>query len=136
VLEHLSTDEIVTLLASVARSLADGGIFLARFPSGDSPFARATQYGDMTHRTVIGSGIIEQLAQAANLDVVQVRPPVFPLLGLGVRRFCRRLPVALLRAVASKAINLAFNDNQPRVMTPNMVVVLRRRDRRQHPQPG
>ncbi len=126
VLEHLSVEEIITLLRSASECLVDGGSFLARFPSGDSPFARSIQYGDWTHRTTIGSGIVHQLAYAAGLDVAQIRSPAFPVFGLGLRRFCRRVPIVLIREFVSAIINVAFHDNQPKVITPNTLVVLRR----------
>lgn len=126
VLEHLDTDQIIELLHSVAHCLKPGGAFIARFPSGDSPFARPIQYGDMTHKSIIGSSKIRQLAIGTGLQVQQVRAPVLPITGIGVSRLLRRLPIVLLRALLSKAINLIYNDNAARVMAPNMLVVLQK----------
>jgi hypothetical protein len=70
--------------------------------------------------------MIRQLAQAASLEAIQVRSPVLPLRGLGLRRFARRVPIVVIRQVISRLINFAFHDNQPKVVTPNMVAVLRK----------
>jgi SAM-dependent methyltransferase len=126
VLEHLTVEEIVTLFRSVCASLAEQGRFVARVPSGDSPFSGPIQYGDATHKTIIGSGMVHQLVQGSGLEVVDVRCTAFPITGLGMRRFLRRLPVVVVRALVSRLLNAAFNDNQPRIMTPNMVMVLRK----------
>jgi hypothetical protein len=130
VLEHLSISECRDLLASVSQCLSETGVFLARFPSGDSPFARAIQHGDATHKTVMGTGMVHQLAAALDLEVVQIRSPAFPLLGVGARSFIRRLPVAVLRKITAKLINTTFHDNRSLVITANMTVVLRRRNAR------
>lgn len=126
VFEHLSIEEITTLLGAASECLLDDGLLLARFPSGDSPFSRSIQHGDLTHRSVIGSGIVRQLAAVTGFDVDQVRAPAFPMTGLGLRTFCRRAVVALARSVISRIVNLAFHDNQSRVLSPNMLVVLRK----------
>lgn len=124
VLEHFTLVEIDDFLMRMKNVLAPGGRFLARFPSGDSPFSRAIQYGDLTHRSIIGSGIITQLALKAGLHVVQIRSPAFPILGLGIKRCIRRIGVMLLRILIARIINLAFHDNRPRIIEPNMVIVL------------
>ena len=124
VLEHLSVDEIVDLLESVNKRLKRNGRLIARFPSGDSPFSGAIQRGDLTHQTAIGSGMVEQLAARTGFRVLQIRAPAFPLMGLGIRRMLRRLPVIIGRKLANRAIQLLYLDNQPRVIEPNMLVVL------------
>lgn len=124
VLEHLTLPEIVDLLVSVKNLLAPDGRFLARFPSGDSPFSRSIQYGDITHRSVIGSGSVTQLALKTGFRIVQMRAPAFPIFGLGIKRSVRRMGVAMLRAVIARMVNLAFHDNRPKVVEPNMVIVL------------
>lgn len=125
-IEHLSSEEALELLRSAESCLADHGRILIRFPSGDSPFGRAIQYGDMTHKSVIGSGKIRQLAALAHLHPLRIGPPAFPLWGLGLVTFFRRIPVAMARALMTKCINMLFHDNQRRVITPNMTVILRK----------
>lgn len=127
VLEHLTIAEIEGLLITVRDLFAPGGRFIARFPSGDSPFSGPIQHGDLTHKSVIGSGMVQQLALAADLEVLQIRAPVLPLTGLGLVRLLRRAPVKLARAIATQACRLVFFDGQARVVEPNMLVVLRPR---------
>ncbi len=124
VLEHLSADEIIGLLGSIRTRLKPTGRLLARFPSGDSPFSRAIQHGDFTHKTTIGSGIVEQLALRTGFRVLQIRHPVFPLTGLGLRRLLRRLPITISRALVRRLCRLIYFDNRPRVVDPNMIIVL------------
>ena len=124
VLEHLTHHEILSFLESIASALAPSGKFIARIPSGDSPFARSIQYADITHRSITGSGIVHQLAQQAGLNVVEIRAPAFPIFGLGAKRAVRRMGVAVLRAVVTYIVNVAFHDNQRRVVAPNMVIIL------------
>jgi len=126
VIEHLEIQEILNLLDSSRCCLKDGGYFIARFPSGDSPFSRAIQYGDMTHKSVIGSSMIRQMCVHSGLQIKQVRSPVLPLFGLGIFKFIRRLPIHLLRGLLSRIINLTYNDNNPRVITANMLIVLQK----------
>lgn len=123
VLEHLTVEEIVALLSGLRRALKPGGRILARFPSGDSPFGGSVQYSDLTHKTLIGSGMVQQFAGKAGLRVAQIREPAFPLRGVGPMRAARRLAVLLLRKIVSAAIKTAFHDGQPLVMTRNMVAV-------------
>jgi len=56
VIEHIPQSELPTVFTAVRDALRPGGIFLSRFPNGDSPFGRAFQHGDLTHVTTLGSG--------------------------------------------------------------------------------
>lgn len=126
VLEHIELSDLPAMLRAIRASLKKGGLFLARFPSGDSPFARHIQHGDVSHRTQIGTGIIEQLSLDADFEILQIRPPAFPIFGLGLGRALRRMAVIAVRQVVGVVLRVAFFDNQPRVISPNMVVVLRK----------
>jgi 2-polyprenyl-3-methyl-5-hydroxy-6-metoxy-1,4-benzoquinol methylase len=53
VLEHIAIDGILELLDQLLLLLAPGGMVIARFPNGASPFGRAYQYGDATHLSVL-----------------------------------------------------------------------------------
>jgi|SRR5579883_372560 len=127
VLEHLDFSETTGLLRAARPLLKPSGIVLARFPSGDSPFAGAIQRGDLTHRSVIGSGIIEQLARSAGFDVVMIGAPLLPLQGVGLLSALRRAAIRLARAIIGFILRRVYYDNQPRVLEPNMVVILRAR---------
>jgi 2-polyprenyl-3-methyl-5-hydroxy-6-metoxy-1,4-benzoquinol methylase len=63
VLEHIPQSEILNFLSQVKRMLKNGGVFIARFPNGDSPFGLANQNGELTHVTAIGSEKFRYLVQ-------------------------------------------------------------------------
>ena len=95
-----------------------------RVPSGDSPFARAIQHGDVTHQMAIGSSIVGQLAHDYGVTVDSVRAPAFPVRGLGLSTFVRRGAVVILRKAAFALIARAFMGGGRPVLTPDMVFVL------------
>lgn len=62
VLEHLSPEETVETFRKMQRLVKpDTGLFIARFPNGDSPFSLPLQNGDYTHRIALGAGIVSQI---------------------------------------------------------------------------
>ncbi|MGD1923109.1 MAG: class I SAM-dependent methyltransferase [Paracoccaceae bacterium] len=124
VMEHLTLDENTEFLRNARSLLKPSGKLVARFPSGDSPFSFGMQNGDMTHRCHIGSGIVRQLCIASGMQSEQIRGPSFPIRGLGLRRGLRRALIAALRWPVRRFVQIVFMDNQPRVIDPNMVVVL------------
>lgn len=72
VLEHWDTDELLRNFGLIRRLLREGGIFLARFPNGQSPFGRVFQHGDFSHKSTLSSYKIEYLATASRMAVVRV----------------------------------------------------------------
>ena len=75
VVEHLELDVIRSFLIEAKEALRPGGLLLLRLPSGDSPFSGAIYRGDLTHRTLLGSSAVRQLAIEAGLEACQVRSP-------------------------------------------------------------
>lgn len=67
VIEHIDQAELPALFATVFDKLKPGGVFLARFPNGDSPLGLPYQHGDVTHVTVIGSAKLRYFARRAGL---------------------------------------------------------------------
>lgn len=70
VLEHIPQSDILNFLSQIKRMLKDGGVFIARFPNGDSPFGLANQNGDLTHVTAIGSEKFRYLVQRLDSDLI------------------------------------------------------------------
>jgi SAM-dependent methyltransferase len=144
VLEHLELEALEALLAGVHVVLRPGGCLLARVPSGDSPFGRATQHGDLTHRLTLGTSAVEQLAARHRFLVVDVGAPRLPLRGVGLRRAARRALLLAAQKMIGGIINATFHANQRRVITGSLVFVLRKpagtataqRDDRLHPSPA
>lgn len=126
VLEHLTLNELIELLKAVYCLLKSGGVLLARVPSGDSPFGRAIFHGDITHRIALGSSAIHQLAVQTGFEVIDIGPPRFPIFGVGWIRAIRRSGIKLVQMLSSRFINLIFHDGQPRVITQNLVFVLKK----------
>lgn len=126
VLEHLDITGIKTFLLEAMALLKPGGVVLARVPSGDSPFGRAIFHGDITHRTALGSSAVWQLAAQTGFDVIDIGPPKLPIFGLGWKRTIRRGAIRLAQSIVTQSINLVFHDGQPRVITANLVFVLKK----------
>lgn len=128
VFEHVDYAALEKLIYDLRRLLRPGGLVLARFPSGDSPFSGAIYNGDCTHRTLIGSAKLKQLAIATNFEILQMRGERIPIRGLGIKAAIKRTPVVAIRRAASAILIPAFYNNQPRVVDPNAVCVLRKPD--------
>lgn len=128
VIEHLEIGAIRTFLRDTREALRPGGLLLLRLPSGDSPFSHAISFGDVTHRTTLGSNAVRQLAEEGGFDVEQIRSPVLPVAGLGVLPAIRRIPVLIVRSIVFRFIRTVLMGNNGAVLSPNMFVVLRRPD--------
>jgi hypothetical protein len=126
VFEHLPLQQLEELLVQLSTLLTRGGLVLARVPSGDSPFARAVQHGDLTHRLVLGSSAVRQLASSVGFEVAAIHQPAFPVLGLGLKTCIRRSLVALAQRLCHHFIALALMGSGAPILTPTMVFVLRR----------
>jgi len=117
VFEHIDRDALPALLATIAELLADGGLLVARYPNGQSPFGRVHQHGDLTHRAVLSADIMRQLVAALPFDIVHLGNPAHPA---GA--------VQSLRHLAQRAHEIAlqrlYGHSTP--LAPNSVAVLRR----------
>ena len=127
VFEHVEVDDLRSLLGTLARALKPSGLLFARVPSGDSPFSRAIQYGDLTHATVLGSSAIHQLVENLPYEIVQIRGPAFPVRGLGLSSTIRRSIVKAARALIHPLVQWTLMGGGSPVIDPNMVFVLRKR---------
>jgi len=126
VLEHMDIAAIQAALTDAYAALDPGGHFLGRIPSGDSPFSGGIFHGDLTHRSLLGSTALRELAMRAGFDVVQVRETAFPVRGYDPRRFAKRLAAKAIRAVAFAVVRNAIMVQADAVVSPNMTFLLRR----------
>jgi SAM-dependent methyltransferase len=126
VFEHFSREDFEQKLHEIRDVLKVGAVLLARVPSGDSPFARGVQHGDLTHRLTLGSSAVRQVAAAIGFEVDQCRAPVFPRVGFGFKSFVRRTIVASARALAYPVLANLFMGGGSPVLSPDLVFVLRR----------
>lgn len=122
VLEHMEKHELVTFFGAVHALLKPGGVFLARFPNGDSPFGRRYQHGDLTHKTAIGSRLVEHLAAVSGFRVVAVRNPRTEFLGNPLVAAAQLLQRGLRNLIEMSFGYIFFNRRVP--MDQNLVAHL------------
>lgn len=126
VLEHLEVQEIRDFLTDARIALKPAGLLLARLPCGDSPFVGAIYYGDLTHRTLLGSSAVAQLALETGFELCQCRPPSFPLYGFGPVKTFRRIVVHGINTLVYWGVRNLIMGKSEAVISPNMWVVLKR----------
>ena len=120
VFEHFTVAELPPLLATIAELLADGGLLVARFPNGQSPFGRVPQHGDLTHRAILSADIMRQLITPLPFDPVHLGNPAHPA---GLVERVRRL----VHRTLELALQRLHGHDTP--LAPNRVAILRRRPR-------
>jgi 2-polyprenyl-3-methyl-5-hydroxy-6-metoxy-1,4-benzoquinol methylase len=75
VLEHWDTSDLVDNFRAIRLLLNEGGLFVSRFPNGQSPFGRVFQHGDFSHKTILSTYKIEYLAGIAGFEIVRIGNP-------------------------------------------------------------
>ena len=133
VFEHLSLCDLRGWLSTFHRCLRPGGKIIVRIPSGDSPFAREIQHGDLTHRVILGSSAVRQLAAEAGFEIESIREPAYPLRGAGVLSFLKRSLVSAARAISYRSITSVFMGGGVPALQPNILFVLSKPNLRGHP---
>jgi hypothetical protein len=124
VLEHLDKDTLRQTFARFAILLKRGGIVIAAFPNGDSPFAASAFNGDITHVTCIGSSMADQVGSMSGLKLTSFH--AFPALTTYSLRPLVRLK-GLLRCYAEQIISgllsRVYYGNADKVLSPVAVAV-------------
>jgi len=72
VAEHLSVPEMLKTLNDIRSVLAPGGRLFLRAPNAASPFGLLHQNSDVTHKTALSVGVVEQYASLAGYAVERV----------------------------------------------------------------
>ena len=125
VIEHWDTDELVANFGHIRALLDDGGLFLARFPNGNSPFGRVFQHGDFTHKSTLSTYKIEYLAALSGLEVVRIANPCRVSSKPGILRSLRQRWFALRRRWIERSIARLYGIRRL-PLDPNLVAVLRK----------
>lgn len=126
VMEHIPIEELPGFLREVRRVLKPGGVFVARFPNGDSPFGRHIQNGDPTHKTAIGSIRARYLTRQAGMDVVYLGHEVHAL-WTGTGHTLHRLFAIPIKKLMTAFLNAVFSPRDPLPWcSPNLELVVRK----------
>jgi 2-polyprenyl-3-methyl-5-hydroxy-6-metoxy-1,4-benzoquinol methylase len=126
VLEHWDTNELVENFRAINALLNAGGLFLSRFPNGQSPFGRVFQHGDFSHKSTLSTYKIEYLAALTGFDIVRIdnvrRVPSRP----GPLASVRHWWLARRRRWIERSIARLYGIRKL-PLDPNLVAVLKRR---------
>jgi len=125
VIEHMALEDIIGTLRTWKERLSDSGRILIRVPSGDSPFSGRVMYGDITHKTLLATTALRQIASLTGLDLVATYPPALPVFGLGLKKAAERAVVATARKMLTFLVNATFHGNRHGVVTSNLVAILK-----------
>jgi SAM-dependent methyltransferase len=124
VLEHFDADELSSLFRAVHSMLVDGGVFVSRFPNGQSPFGRAYQHGDFSHKSTLTTYKIEYLAGITGFDIVRIANPC-RVARRGALGSLRHWWLARRRRRFERTIARLY-DMRRLPLDPNLVAVLRK----------
>jgi SAM-dependent methyltransferase len=126
VMEHIPLDLLPEFLIDVRRVLKPGGLFLARFPNGDSPFGRHIQNGDPTHKTAIGSIRGRYLSVEAGFEIVYIGHEVQAIFA-GRTHTPHRLFAVPTKKLMNAFLNLVFSPRDPLPFcSANLVMIVRK----------
>ena len=125
VLEHWDTDELVRNFRAIRALLADGGLFLSRFPNGQSPFGRVFQHGDFSHRSILSTYKIEYLAGIAGFAIVRIGNPCRVPSRPGMLASLRHAWMARRRRWIERSIARLYGIRKL-PLDPNLVAVLKK----------
>jgi len=125
VLEHIAQDQLRDWLMQVMRVLKPGGVFIARFPNGDSPFGLIHQNSDLTHVTVLGSGKVEHLARAVSAELLFAGGQAQVLYSSSPVRWLRKLLAWVFRWALNTLVYLLYFRRRD-FASENMTAVLRK----------
>ena len=127
VLEHIHKDDLIEFFAEIKRVLKPGGVFIACFPNGDSPFGLRHQNGDITHVTAIGSHMAHYFAAQSDLKIVFVGGQAEPLLVAEPKLFMHRLLALPIMKMLNVLTNLLITPGMWFAFySTNMTIILKK----------
>ena len=98
VLEHLSGEQIESLLSQAYRVARSGCTIIIRVPNCQSPAGLANQFADPTHISMLSGPLVESLLRQANFHDVIVREAHLKPSAKPMNRILRRLVLPLIYA--------------------------------------
>jgi SAM-dependent methyltransferase len=125
VLEHWDTAELIANFNAIRAVLVEGGLFMSRFPNGQSPFGRVYQHGDFSHKSTLSTYKIEYLAGVAGFDVVRIANPCRVPAHATLLGSLRQWWLRQRRRRAERSIARLYGIRRL-PLDPNLVAVLRR----------
>ena len=124
VLEHLDQKALEKLFRNVKKLLKPGGLFIARFPNGDSPFGLYNQNGDFTHISFLGTVAISSLCKTAEYESLKINGQKKVNGKSGVLYFLYHYIAVAIIKVLSLAISFLFPQfKDDKFFSPNLVMV-------------
>jgi cyclopropane fatty-acyl-phospholipid synthase-like methyltransferase len=124
VFEHLTKEELLEYFRAFHSLLSPGGLVLARFPNGQSPFGRTYQNGDITHKTALSEFSMRQIGTLTNFRLVKAYNAARTLSSHPVKRVHRQVVYQLRNALEWAVSQLYFTGPAP--MDMNMTVVMQK----------
>ena len=125
VIEHWDAAELLDNFRHIRNLLADGGLFVSRFPNGQSPFGRVFQHGDFSHRSTLSTYKIEYLASMTGFDIVRIANPCRVPTRAGRLGSLRQWWLARRRRRIERTIARLYGVRKL-PLDPNLVAVLRK----------
>jgi len=126
VLEHIEQEKLLDFVKEIERVLKNYGIFLGRFPNGDSPFSLVNQNGDITHKSFIGSHKAKYLANELGADILYLGGEARPFVGQSLLHFFYNIITIPLKVIINLTVNLLFFPRQSIAFcSANLVMILR-----------
>jgi SAM-dependent methyltransferase len=127
VIEHLIWEDILRLFKDMSRLMKDDAVLLFTVPNGGSPFGRYAQHGDCTHKTTIGPGKVMQLGIMTSFEIITMKNPAVPLIGVGITLGFKRFFGVLIRWFIESVLRLVYFAWADVTLGPSLLVVLKKR---------
>ena len=128
VMEHINKKDLEKFLFEVQRVLIKGGKFIARVPNGDSPFGLPLQNGDLTHQSIIGSGIMKYLSNSLGLKIIYLGAEPRTLKSSSVINSIPILLVEIFKKIGDFIIKKSFYKTNSYIsfFSPNLLTVMQK----------
>lgn len=122
VIEHLSKDEIVTLLLQIHEALAPNGYVIIRTPNACSFTAANSRYIDLTHEIIFTEKSLRQVLLSCNFSKVLITDEKPPF-GWRPKRLSRWILLKTWRIILSAIYTLELGIDRPKLLGKNLIAV-------------